>query len=168
MNLIPAARNGKIIFLPSGECNQSNRVSIPAVGAVIRYSDNPNTHHRQRVSIPAVGAVIPSAVLRPLCALFAFILQLAGKLFCPKALTAKRKERSVTDTLTVSSLNSERETPYTVRTNVFRGLKACSICGKDFAPTSNRQKYCPDCRKEVEREKNREYVKRHRQKKKAG
>ncbi|WP_027356320.1 hypothetical protein [Desulfofundulus thermocisternus] len=148
MSLIPAVRNGKIIFLPSGECNQSSRVSFPAV-----------------------GAVIPSAVLRPLCALFAFILQLAGKLFCrfnPKAITAEREKCLIADTLTVSSLNSERETPHTVRTNVFRGLKACRICGKDFTPTSNRQKYCPECKKTVEREKNREYVKRHRQKKKAG
>jgi predicted Zn-ribbon and HTH transcriptional regulator len=31
----------------------------------------------------------------------------------------------------------------------------CEKCGKDFRPESNRQRYCPTCRKAVVREQNR-------------
>ena len=32
-----------------------------------------------------------------------------------------------------------------------RKRKTCQICGRPYVPTSNVQKYCPDCRKEMER-----------------
>ncbi|GFN24285.1 hypothetical protein [Thermanaeromonas sp. C210] len=42
--------------------------------------------------------------------------------------------------------------------------KQCVKCGRGFTPNSNRQKYCPQCKEIVEKERNRLYVKRHRQK----
>lgn len=44
-------------------------------------------------------------------------------------------------------------------------VKRCTECGFEFTPNSNRQKMCPDCRKEVEREKNRLYQQRYRERK---
>ena len=30
--------------------------------------------------------------------------------------------------------------------------KTCQICGAGFVPTSNNQKYCPDCRKQMQKD----------------
>ena len=32
-----------------------------------------------------------------------------------------------------------------------RKRKTCQVCGRPYVPTSNVQKYCPDCRKEMQR-----------------
>ena len=39
----------------------------------------------------------------------------------------------------------------------------CARCGKDFAPESNRQRYCAGCRPAIAREKQRSYRKRQKQ-----
>lgn len=39
-------------------------------------------------------------------------------------------------------------------------MKVCQRCGKDFQPTGGKQKYCHECRLEVEAEYNREHVRR--------
>lgn len=39
--------------------------------------------------------------------------------------------------------------------------KICARCGKEFTPKGPRTKYCEECRAEIKRESNREYVKSH-------
>ncbi len=45
-------------------------------------------------------------------------------------------------------------------------LKCCEKCGRSFLSVSGKVKYCPDCSGAVRRAKTREYVARHRRKKK--
>ena len=47
-------------------------------------------------------------------------------------------------------------------------LKRCEKCGRAFLSVSGKVKYCPDCREDVRRIKTREYVARHRRKKRDG
>lgn len=41
-----------------------------------------------------------------------------------------------------------------------RFKSTCVICGKQFKPTSNRQRFCPGCRKQAARERDARYRKR--------
>jgi Zn finger protein HypA/HybF involved in hydrogenase expression len=43
------------------------------------------------------------------------------------------------------------------RKNV-KGWIWCDMCGKRCQPTSNRQKYCPQCALKAARQRNREYI----------
>jgi hypothetical protein len=36
--------------------------------------------------------------------------------------------------------------------NVTSKPKTCSVCKNKYLPTSNRQKYCPDCKKEIQKQ----------------
>ena len=40
----------------------------------------------------------------------------------------------------------------------------CEVCGEPFKPESNRQKYCGNCKDDVQREQCRERVRKHREK----
>jgi hypothetical protein len=40
-------------------------------------------------------------------------------------------------------------------------MRICVICGKEFVPKSNRQKYCPECRIEICKEKGKQDMKRY-------
>ncbi len=159
MNFVPILQKGKVVLLPVGEYNQARKLEqLPMLlKACLSF---------------VFGLARKVAVITSIAS--TFVLGMVGVVSCLLSLKGKGKEVVCANSLAMELPVEETEEPShasitegKLRTNVFKGLKECVKCGNKFTPNSNRQKYCPDCRQKVEREKNREYVKRWKAKKKA-